>query len=228
MSSTVTARRRRPRRVAAVAVLIGLGFVLVLGTLGSLLFEAVPHLRAGTIPDPDDAYERSYVLHPWQAALHIAPGLIYLLGATLQLSARFRRKHLAVHRRLGRVLVPAGMVAALFALAIGLFHPFDGVVEGSAAVVFALWLLASLTVAVVAVRRHDIAAHRRWMIRAFAAAMGIAGIRLWVVILGAVQSMVTGELAMSPQQGTYGIAFWLGFGSTVLAGEWWLRRPPPR
>ena len=165
------------------------------------------------------------MLHPWPAALHIVPGLIFLLGAPLQLSARFRRKHLTFHRRLGRVLIPAGMVAAVFALVIGISHPFDGVVEGSATVVFGLWFLSCLIVAFVAVRRRDIARHRRWMIRAFAAAIGIAGIRVWVSILGAIQSAVTGVTVMSPQQGTYGLAFWLGFSSTVLAGEWWLRRP---
>lgn len=205
------------------AVLIGFAILTVLGTLTSLLTESIPHLTAGTLPD-DDPYTRNYVLHPLPAALHIVPGLVYLLGAPLQLSARFRRKHLTFHRRLGRVVVPAGMTAAAFALVIGVTHPFGGAIEGSATVVFGLWFLACLIVAFVAVRRRDIARHRRWMIRAFAAAIGVGGIRLWVGVLGAVQSTVTGEAVMSPQQGTYGIAFWLGFSSTVVAGEWWLRR----
>jgi uncharacterized membrane protein len=208
-----------------VAVLVVFGILTVLGTLSELLVESIPHLTAGTVPDTDDPYTRNYVLHPWPAALHIVPGFIYLLGAPLQLSARFRRKHLTFHRRLGRVLIPAGMVAAIFALVIGITHPFGGVIEGSATAAFGLWFLTCLTLAFLAVRRRDIARHRRWMIRGFAVAIGIAGIRLWVGVLGAIQSAVTDVVVMSPQQGTYGIAFWLGFSSTVLAGEWWLRRP---
>jgi uncharacterized membrane protein len=222
MSTTSTARRR-PRRVTVVAVLVAFGILTVFGSLSGLLAGSIPHLTAGTVPD-DDPYTLNYVLHPWSSALHIVPGLIFLLGAPLQLSARFRRKHLTFHRRLGRLLIPAGMVAAIFALVIGLTHPFDGIVEGSATAVFGLWFLTCLTLAFVAVRRRDIAQHRRWMIRSFAVAIGIAGIRVWVGVLGAIQSAVTDVVVMSPQQGTYGLAFWLGFSSTVLAGEWWLRR----
>jgi uncharacterized membrane protein YozB (DUF420 family) len=99
------------------------------------------------------------------------------------------------------------------------------VAEGSATVVFATWFLTCLALAFAAARRREIARHRRWMIRAFAAGIGIGSIRLWVGILGAIQSTMTGTMALSPQQSTYGIAFWLGFSSTVLVGEWWLRHP---
>jgi uncharacterized membrane protein len=220
---TITAQSRRPDRVTVVAVLIGLAILAVLGSLSGVLSWSVPHLRDGTIPD--DPYARNYVLHPWPAALHIVPGLIYLLGAPVQLSAGFRRKHLTLHRRMGRIILLSGIVAGTLALVIGISHPFDGMAEGSAAVVFAVWFLVCLVLAFAAVRRRDIARHRRWMIRAFAAGIGIGAIRLWVGILGAVQSTMTGTMAMSPQQGTYGIAFWLGFTSTVVVGEWWLRHP---
>lgn len=196
--------------------------MVVLASLSGLLAWSVPHLRDGTVPD--EPYARNYVLHPWPAALHIVPGLVYIIGSMFQLSAGFRRKHLTLHRRLGRVLIPSGMVAAVFAIVIGLSHPYDGITEGSATVVFGTWFLACLMLAFLAIRRRDIAQHRRWMVRAFAVGIGIGAIRAWVGILGAVQSATTGEAAMSPQQGTYGIAFWLGFSSTVLAGEWWLRR----
>ena len=208
--------------MTVVAALIGLGFLVVFASLGDLLLGSIPHVRAGTVPE--DQYLRNYVLHPWPAVLHIAPGLIYLMGAPLQLSARFRRTHLTLHRRLGRVLLASGLCAAVFAVVIGLRHPFDGVVEASAAAVFGSWFFACLTVAFVAVRRRDIATHRRWMIRAFAAGIGIASIRLWVGVLGAAQKAITGADGTPPLQGSYGIAFWLGFVSTVLAGEWWLRR----
>jgi len=212
--------------VTVIAVLVGVGILAVLGTLSGALAGSIPHLKAGTVPE--DPYARNYVLHPWAAALHIVPGLIYILGAPLQLSATFRRRHLALHRRLGRIILPSGILAGVFALAVGVSHPFDGVVEATATVMFAVWFLVCLVRAFVAVRRRDIGQHRRWMIRAFAVGIGIGAIRAWVGILGAIQSAVTGTMALSPQQGTYGIAFWLGFSSTALVGEWWLRRPAAR
>ena len=45
-------------------------------------------------------YVERYVENPWRGYLHIAPGVIYLLGAPLQLSRRFRTRHYDVHRRL--------------------------------------------------------------------------------------------------------------------------------
>mgnify|MGYP000860325473 CR=1 FL=1 len=204
------------------SVLVAFGFLLVIASLADVIAASIPHLRDGTIPD--DPYMRNYVHHAWPAALHIAPGLVYLFLAPLQLSARFRRKHLTLHRRLGRVLLVCGLTAGVFALLIGLSHPFDGVVEATATVVFGAWFLTALVLAFLAVRRRDIATHRHWMIRAFAAGIGIASIRLWVGIFGGIQKAITGAEGTPPLQGSYGLAFWMGFASTVLVGEWWLRR----
>jgi uncharacterized membrane protein YozB (DUF420 family) len=52
--------------------------------------------------------------------------------------------------------------------------------EASAAVVFGLWFLTCLVLAVRAIRRDDIVHHRRWMIRAFAIGIGIGTTRIWL------------------------------------------------
>ena len=62
----------------------------------------MPNLAAGTLPE-DESHHR-YVQQPWLAYLHLTPGVLYLLGAPLQLSYRFRSRHYTFHRRLGRVL----------------------------------------------------------------------------------------------------------------------------
>ena len=46
-----------------------------------------PNILADTIPDDD--FATRYVEHPMRAYLHIAPGVVYLLGAPLQLTRRF-------------------------------------------------------------------------------------------------------------------------------------------
>jgi len=64
----------------------------------------------------------------------------------------------------------------------------------------------------------DIAKHRRWMIRAFAVALAVGSQRIWLGLLLA-PGGISFELA-------FGIAFWLGFVLSVLAGEAYLARVP--
>ncbi len=48
---------------------------------------------------------------------------------------------------------------------------------------FGVWFVAALSIAYRAVRRRDVRHHRRWMIRAYAVALGVGSIRLWIGLL---------------------------------------------
>jgi uncharacterized membrane protein len=78
------------------------------------------------------------------------------------------------------VLATAAIISGVFALIFGSLFSFGGPSESSATLVFGLWFLASLVLAVRAIRRDDIVHHRRWMIRAFAIAIGVGTIRIWI------------------------------------------------
>jgi uncharacterized membrane protein len=119
-----------------------------------------PTSLAGTVPL--DTYDVRFVEHHWLAYLHIGPGIDYLLGAPLQLSHRFRSRHYTFHRRLGRVLAGAALMSGVFALVFGILYPFRGIVETAAVVVFGLWFLACLILAIRAIRGDDMVHHRRW------------------------------------------------------------------
>jgi hypothetical protein len=54
--------------------------------------------------------------------------------------------------------------------------------ETTAAVIFSLWFLACLTLAIRAIRGDDMVHHRRWMIRAFAVGVAVGTIRIWQAI----------------------------------------------
>ena len=83
--------------------------------------------------------------------------------------------------------------------------------------VFGLWFLACLVLAVRAIRRDDIVHHRRWMIRAFAIGIGIGTTRIWLALFG-----VAGlDFASS-----FGPAFWISFSLHALLAELWLRAFP--
>jgi uncharacterized membrane protein len=154
--STAAARVRSRRPVLIfIGVLIG----IVLTSYGFRIATDAPFLLTGTDPEPED-FEARYVAHPWLAYLHMTPGVLYLLGAPLQLSERFRTKHYTAHRRLGRVLVTAALVSVSLALIFGLRFPWGGRPEAIATAVFGCWFLACLLLAVRAIRRGEVSIHR--------------------------------------------------------------------
>jgi uncharacterized membrane protein len=211
---TVPAHTRRP-----VLIFTGMLIGIALTFYGLRLATDVPFLASGTQPEPED-FESRYVAHPWLAYLHMTPGVLYLLGAPLQLSERIRTKHYTLHRRLGRVLVPAAMLSVVLAIVFGLQFPWGGSAEAAATAVFGCWFLICLLLAVRAIRRGDVINHRRWMIRAFATGVGIGSIRIWIGVF-----VVTGLLDFHD---SFAAAFWIALGLHVIAGEWWVRSTPSK
>jgi uncharacterized membrane protein len=74
------------------------------------------------------------------------------------------------------VLVGSALLSGVFAVVIGLLFPFGGPIHGAAAVLFGLWFITCLILAVRAIRRDDVYHHRRWMIRAFAVGVAVVEI----------------------------------------------------
>ncbi|MGI9084211.1 MAG: DUF2306 domain-containing protein [Aeromicrobium sp.] len=214
--------RRRVRTVSVVVVVL---FAFVVLSVVLRIVEDVPNSRDATIPSDD--FAKRYVAHPWLANLHLGPGVVYLLGAPLQLSRRFRTRHYNVHRRVGRVLLTRALVSAVFALLFGILFAWGGTLESMATVVFGTWFITCLLLAFRAIKSDNVPQHRRWMIRAFAVAIGIGTIRIWIGVFEAIgQSMSGGTTTASPDPTMFGVAFWLGFSMHVAFGEWWLRRTP--
>lgn len=210
---TVTLGRKRLRSVqAAVLVLV----VIVLAFAVARVINDAPHIAAGTTPE--DEVDREFVRHPWLAYLHIAPGVLYLLGVPLQLAYRFRSKHYTVHRRMGRVLLPAALVCGVFAIIFGIAYPFGGAGEAAATIVFGIWFLYCLVRALLAIKRRDAVNHRRWMIRAFAVGVGVGTVRIWVFALS--------ETGVLDFQDSFAVAFWLSFSMHAAIAEWWVRTTP--
>jgi uncharacterized membrane protein len=101
-----------------------------------------------------------------------------MLFAPFQFVKRIRSRHLAYHRRMGRVLVALGLVVGTTALFLGLVIPFSGWAERMLIGLFGGLFLFALGKGFVHVRAGRVAPHREWMIRAFAVALAIATQRL--------------------------------------------------
>ena len=174
-------------------------------------------------PSPTEAFDVRYVEHPGVAVLHILPGLTFLTLAPLQFIARIRQRRIGLHRGLGRVLAVCAAVSGLFALVANFRFPaFGGVSTQAATVFFGAIFLFSLAKAIRHIRRKEVPLHREWMIRTFALAMGVASIRVYILLLTALLNLDFEEV--------FGTSFWLGFGTNLLAAEVWinLTRGTPR
>lgn len=209
------ATKRKPVPAAWGAVIFLIAVVMVFAVIRVTIDWS--NLTSGVVP-PEGEFDRRYALQPALAYAHIIPGVVYLLLAPFQVSRRFRNRHLELHRRIGRFLVPTGVVTGVFAVVFGFFFSFGGFAEASATLVFGVYFVVALLVAFGAIRAGEQIRHRRWMIRAFAIGLGVGSIRLWVGLFQA-----TGLLTF---EAAFGVAFWIAFVIHAIAAEIWLRLRP--
>lgn len=193
-----------------------------------LLLSAVP-LTAGALrllqlaggPAVIPADQR-FGAFPFPVVVHIVGATTYALLGILQFLPRFRRDHLSWHRRAGRVLAVAGLLVAVSALWMTLFQPAQ---PGTGDLLFGFRLLfgtamaACIVLGFAAVRRRDIAAHRAWMIRAYALGLAAGTQAFTEGVVGAAGG--TGVLAGDLAKGA-------GWVLNLAVAEWAIRRPVRR
>lgn len=189
-------------------------FWIALSVVVLLVFSAIRFAAMRDDPSSADAFEIRYLQHPWTAAIHIVPGLLFLMLAPLQFTTAIRRRSLRVHRRLGWLLVTCAALSGAFGIAASFQFPaYGGGLTLAATLVFGSLFALALMRAVTHIRRRQIAPHREWMIRLYALALGVATIRLYIGIFTA------GGYAFAD---VFGVSFWLGFSTNLLAAEWWI------
>ena len=159
---------------------------------------------------------------PVALVVHIAGAAGYALVGAFQFVPGFRRGHLDWHRRAGRVLAAVAMLVVGSALWLTLFYPPQ---PGTGDLLYVSRLVvvaataSSLVLGLAAVRRRDIAAHRAWMMRAYALSLG-AGTQVFTegfteAIFG--PGVLTGDLAKT--------AAWV---INLAVAEWLIRRSAAR
>lgn len=161
--------------------------------------------------------DAAFAKKPVLTLIHIVPGLVFVILVPFQFSRSFRNRHLRAHRRMGRAVMILGVIIGLSALPVSL-HPIGGALEASATLFFDGFFLLALTNAFLHIRRGEVALHREWVIRAMSIALGIATVRPIMGIFFATSSLT----GLTPRD-FFGIAFWIGFSLTYIAGELWIR-----
>ncbi|SEB28576.1 Uncharacterized membrane protein [Nocardioides exalbidus] len=160
---------------------------------------------------------------PVPIVVHIVGATTYCLLGAFQLMPSFRRRRPGWHRVSGRILVPAGLAAAISGLWMATLHDLpaeDGTVLMWLRVIFGSLMVAGLVLGVAAIRRGDVRTHQRWMARSYAVAQG-AG----------TQALVLGPVALLVDQPGAGVkAAGMGFAwvLNLLVAEWLVHRSQAR
>jgi len=156
---------------------------------------------------------------PAALIVHIVGACLYALVGAFQFVPRIRRRHRTWHRRAGRLLAVAGLLVAGSALWMTLLYdgkPGTGELLYVLRLGFASAMAACLILGFTAVRRHDIAAHRAWMIRAYAIGLAAGTQAFTEGIAGALPG--TGELRGDLAKGA-------GWAINLAIAEYAVRRP---
>ena len=159
---------------------------------------------------------------PLPLVVHIVGAATYALAGILQLLPRFRRRYRVWHRRAGRVVALAGLLVAGSALWMTLFYeaqPGTGGLLFVLRMVFGSAMIVCLGLGFTAVRRHDIVAHRAWMIRAYAIGLA-AGTQVFTQGIGGAL-LGTGVHAGDLAKGA-------GWVINLAVAEWVIGRPARR
>jgi len=198
------------------------GILLLPVALAFVAFALAPYVTL----DPS----RSRIPPPgvagYYAALvaHVLFGAVAMLAGALQMWPWLRRRHPALHRRVGRVYVFGGVIPASIAgFAIGSVSPFGPVLRVSDILLAILWLTATV-IAFRLARQHRFPEHRRWMIRSVVLTMSVISNRVWAVVwfllLSPHLSTTFGGNEAWMVQTIAGLSGWMGWVIPLVVADW--------
>lgn len=154
---------------------------------------------------------------PAPVVIHIVSVTIYSLLGAFQFVPSLRRRRW--HRIAGRVLLPAGLLAALSGLYMAAFYtlpPSDGQLLLALRLVFGIAMALSLILGLRAVLRRDFTKHGAWMTRAYAIGLG-AGTQALILI-------VPELLASPPDVTTRAVLMGVAWVINLAVAEYVIRR----
>jgi uncharacterized membrane protein len=149
-------------------------------TIGLIALSLVP-LAAGAARlsqlargVPANADNARFVATPLPVVLHVVGATLFCVLGALQFAPTLREQRW--HRLAGRVVLPAGLVAALSGLWMAFVYALPAGEDDAALkvlrLVFGVGMVAALVRGSLAIRRRDFAAHRAWMMRGYAIGLG--------------------------------------------------------
>jgi hypothetical protein len=190
-------------------------------TAGLILLSLIPviagtarvgQLASGAAITPENA---RFFDSPVPVVLHIIGASVYALLGAFQFSASFRHRYPRWHRKIGWMLIPFGLIAALTGLWMAHFYPWpvgDGQALYVMRLIFGAVMTLALVLAVVAIGQRKFIRHGAWMTRAYAIGMG-AGTQVLTHIAWSLLVGTSGEFARTMIMGS-------GWVINIVIAEW--------
>ncbi|WP_199415058.1 DUF2306 domain-containing protein [Chitinophaga silvisoli] len=164
-------------------------------------------------------FKQAYIQIPlWKAAfyIHVFSSILALAAGFTQFSDHFLQHYKRLHKLIGNIYVidiliinfPAGLIMGVYA---------NGLWPSKLAFILldCLWFYFTYK-ALITIKKGDVAAHKRFMIRSYALTFSAITLRTWKIIL---------FHAFHPDPLTlYMIDAWMGFVPNLLFAEWWIYR----
>ncbi len=181
-----------------------------LAPTGLILLSLIPilagaarlgELTGGAVATPQNA---RFLDSPVPVVTHIVSVTVFSLLGAFQFVPVLRRG--GWHRIAGRILIPAGLIAALSGIWMTLFYPHppgDGVLVSVLRLVFGSAMAASVGLGIRGIVRRDFLRHGAWMTRAYAIGVG-AGTQALLLIP---ESILFGPAAEFPRGAAMGAAW---------------------
>ncbi|GMV17865.1 MAG: DUF2306 domain-containing protein [Myxococcales bacterium] len=211
-TSTSATRRLTWADFGVPALLLALSLVPTVGGAARLI--SVASERVAT---PDDS---RFLGAPVPVVVHILSATLFCWLGAFQFSRGFRLRWRGWHRRAGRWLALAGLLAGLSGLWMTAFYRIPADLQGTllhgVRLAVGALMIASIVLAVSSILRRNVARHEAFMIRAYALGQGAGTQALvlgpWMLIAGETGGL-TRDLLMT-----------LAWGINVLVAEWVIRR----
>lgn len=192
---------------------------------GLLLLSAIPltfgvlrlvELAAGTEITPANA---RFFASPLPVIVHIVGALFYAILGVFQFTNGFRRRFPRWHRVAGRILIVCGLLVGLSGIWMTVFYPHPaGIVD--LLFLFRLFFGSAMVLTIVLgfieIRQGNVAAHRAWMMRAYAIGLG-AGTQVLTQMAGEI-------IAGPPTEFSRALLIGAGWVINLAVAEWVIRR----
>ena len=186
-----------------------LGFISIAS--GAMQLDALNTglLTGDSSHDPEVPH---YYQIPFPVLLHIVSGVLFNLLSPLQFSSTIRTKLTRLHRCNGAFMVICALCAGITALLMNEIYPaFGGALKYFGVMTFSLAIGVCVIMGIIRIKQCNIPAHRAWMIRATAVALGPATQRLFFIpaylIMGSIEQWVIG------------VGIWVGFLVNLAVAE---------
>lgn len=150
---------------------------------------------------------------PWLDEVHFVFGGLALLVGIFAFRRDLLVRHVELHKKLGKVYCTSVFLSGFAGLAMAVWSMGGMRAHLGFGLLAIVWLVTT-GAGLLAIKRGDVASHRRWMVRSYAGCFAAVTLRVELPVY----IMLFGRFDPA-----YQLVSWTAWIPNLLAAEWWLR-----